>query len=52
VFRLRGQGMPRLRNPQQHGDLLVKVQVALPTQLTGVEKALFEQLAQYRKQRS
>lgn len=51
VFRLREQGMPRLRNPQQHGDLLVKVQVVLPTQLTGTEKALFEQLAQYRKPR-
>jgi curved DNA-binding protein len=49
VFRLRGQGMPILREPQNHGDLLVKVQVTLPTNLTGIEKNLFEQLAQYRK---
>lgn len=49
VFRLRGQGMPLLREPQNHGDLLVKVQVSLPTNLTGIEKSLFEQLAQYRK---
>ncbi len=52
VFRLRGQGMPLLRDPQTHGDLLVKVQVSLPTNLTGVEKNLFEQLAKYRKSSS
>jgi curved DNA-binding protein len=49
VFRLRGQGMPQLRDPQTHGDLLIKVQVSLPTNLTGIEKNLFEQLARYRK---
>jgi curved DNA-binding protein len=49
VFRLRGQGMPLLRDPQNHGDLLVKVQVSLPTNLTGIEKNLFEQLARQRK---
>ncbi len=49
VFRLRGQGMPLLRDSQNHGDLLVKVQVALPTNLTGIEKNLFEQLAKQRK---
>jgi curved DNA-binding protein len=49
VFRLRGQGMPRLRDPQTRGDLLVKAQVSLPTNLTGIEKNLFEQLAKYRK---
>ncbi|MFN8595956.1 MAG: J domain-containing protein [Anaerolineae bacterium] len=49
VFRLRGQGMPSLREPDSYGDLLVTVKVTLPTNLTGVEKHLFEQLAQYRK---
>ncbi len=49
MFRLREQGMPKLRDPQMRGDLLVKVQVSLPTGLTGVEKNLFEQLAKYRK---
>jgi curved DNA-binding protein len=49
VFRLRGQGMPHLRDSQNHGDLLVKVQVSLPTNLTGIEKSLFEQLAKQRK---
>jgi curved DNA-binding protein len=49
VFRLRGQGMPLLRDSQNHGDLLVKVQVSLPTNLTGIEKNLFEQLAKQRR---
>ena len=49
VFRLREQGLPFLRDPQKHGDLLVKVQVSLPTHLTGIEMSLFEQLAKQRK---
>jgi DnaJ-class molecular chaperone len=49
VFRLRGQGMPQLRDPHNHGDLLVKVQVALPTHLTDTEKKLFRQLADQRR---
>lgn len=48
VFRLRGQGMPTLREPGQPGDLLVKVQVRLPHHLSAEEKKLFEQLAQLR----
>jgi DnaJ-class molecular chaperone len=49
VFRLRGQGMPTLREPGQHGDLLVKVQVKLPHHLDAEEKKLFEQLSRLRK---
>ena len=49
VFRLRGQGMPLLRDPQTHGDLLVKVQVSLPQNLSEAERSLFEQLAKLRK---
>ncbi|HSD83800.1 MAG TPA: J domain-containing protein, partial [Anaerolineae bacterium] len=48
VIRLRGQGMPNLRDPQQRGDLYVKVQVRLPQQLSVEEKRLFEQLAKMR----
>ena len=48
VFRLRGQGMPNLRQPDQHGDLLVKVQAKLPQHLSGEEKKLFEQLVKLR----
>ena len=34
TFRLRGQGMPHLRDPQKRGNLLVKAQVRLPKQLS------------------
>ncbi len=49
TFRLRGQGMPVLRDAQRHGDLLVRVQARLPQHLTAEEKRLFEKLAQLRK---
>ena len=44
TFRLRGKGMPRLRQPDQHGDLYAKVEVRLPTKLTQEQRELFEQL--------
>lgn len=45
VFRLRGQGMPQLREPSQRGNLLVKIQVRLPKQLSDRERQLFQELA-------
>ena len=48
TFRLRGRGMPRLNDPNARGDLFVKVQVQLPTQLTENEKRLFQQLRDLR----
>jgi curved DNA-binding protein len=47
-FRLRGLGMPRLRQPDQHGDLYVTVEVQLPDKLSEKEKSLFEQLRKLR----
>jgi curved DNA-binding protein len=44
TFRLRGQGMPRLRKPEEHGDLYARLNVRLPTQLTAAQRQLFEQL--------
>jgi DnaJ-class molecular chaperone len=44
TFRLKGKGMPRLQSPQNYGDLLVKVRVALLKNLTDEERQLFEQL--------
>ena len=44
VFRLRGLGMPKLRKPDQRGDLYAEVEVRVPTQLSEEEKRLFEQL--------
>ena len=49
VFRLRGQGMPLLRNPSQHGDLYVEVQPLIPEHLSDRERELFRQLAALRQ---
>jgi curved DNA-binding protein len=43
-FRLRGKGMPKLRNPEQHGDLYAQFDVRLPATLTPEQQQLFEQL--------
>lgn len=44
IFRLRGLGMPRLRNPDQRGDLYAEVHITVPTKLSPEEKELFERL--------
>ncbi len=44
VFRLRSKGLPRLRQPDQHGDLYAKLDVQLPTELTSRQRELFEEL--------
>jgi curved DNA-binding protein len=49
VMRLRGQGMPQLHYPQNFGDLLVKINVNLPTNLSEAERKLVEELKQLRK---
>jgi curved DNA-binding protein len=49
VFRLRGLGMPNLRNPQQRGNLYVTVQVQLPKNLTQEERQLFQRLRDLRR---
>jgi curved DNA-binding protein len=45
VFRLRGRGMPQLRNPSKHGDLYARLRVALPIKLTEEQRKLFDKLA-------
>jgi curved DNA-binding protein len=44
-FRLRGKGMPRLGQPENHGDLYAEVNVVLPTRLNDEQRSLFEQFA-------
>ncbi|MCP4541997.1 MAG: J domain-containing protein [Chloroflexi bacterium] len=44
TFRLRGKGLPRLKQPDQHGDLYAKIDVQLPTSLTLRQRELFEEL--------
>jgi len=48
VIRLRGQGMPHLKNPSAAGDLFVEVRAILPTHLTAEQRALFARLAESR----
>jgi curved DNA-binding protein len=44
VFRLQGLGMPKLRNPDERGDLYAVVDVQLPRNLSERERELFEEL--------
>lgn len=48
IFRLRGKGLPMLRQ-NQRGDQLVKVHVQTPEKLSREEKELFEKLAELEK---
>jgi len=44
-YRLRGKGMPKLKNPDDYGDLLIRIQVDVPKRLSARERELFEELA-------
>jgi len=48
TFRLRGKGMPNLRNPKKHGDLYARLRIQTPRKLTQREKELFRELASLR----
>ncbi len=48
-FRLSGRGMPRLRRPDEHGDLYAVLTIQLPQDLTDEERALFQKLAALRR---
>ncbi|MDX2479843.1 MAG: J domain-containing protein [Desulfuromusa sp.] len=43
VFRLSGLGMPKIKHPEQRGNLYVTVEAVLPEELTAKEKELVEQ---------
>ena len=43
-FRLAGQGMARLNDPDKRGNLYAEVNVVLPTGLTDEQRRLFEQI--------
>ncbi len=49
TFRLRGLGMPNLRQPDKRGDLYAVVEVTLPTNLSEKERSLFEELRKLRR---
>ena len=48
TFRLKGLGMPHLKDAHRRGDLYARVQIRLPERLTEREKELFRQLARLR----
>ena len=49
IFRLRGQGMPKLKGPKgERGDLLARARIVVPTGLTERERELFEELRRLR----
>ncbi|TPE45954.1 DnaJ C-terminal domain-containing protein [Pontibacter mangrovi] len=52
ILRLRGKGMPKYGQPDQHGDLYVKLEVNLPTSLSAEERELLERLRDLRKARA
>lgn len=45
TFRLRGKGMPSLRQRGHQGDQLVRVHVEVPTKLTGEQEKLLKEFA-------
>lgn len=49
TIRLRGKGLPKLREPHERGDLYAVVQVQVPQNLSREERELFEKLAALRK---
>ncbi len=44
AIRLRGLGMPNLRNPEQRGDLFAVMDVQIPTAINDEQRRLFEEL--------
>ena len=49
AFRLRGKGMPNLRDPKRHGDLYARLSIKIPQKLSQREKELFRELASLRQ---
>ena len=47
-FRLRGRGMPKLREKGEFGDLVATVQIVVPMALSETERELYTQLAEMR----
>jgi curved DNA-binding protein len=48
LIRLRGKGLPKLREVTERGDLYARLMIHTPKNLSGQEKVLFEQLAKLR----
>ena len=49
TLRVRGKGMPKYKNPEEFGDLFVKLQLSVPTELTEEERAAYEAIRGMKK---
>lgn len=52
ILRLKGKGMPVYGEPGKHGDLLVKITIAVPVNLSEEEKELFKKLKSIAEQKT
>lgn len=52
ILKLNAQGLPNYNEPSKRGDLLVTINVKLPTNLTDEEKQLFTKIKELRKSKS
>lgn len=52
LLRLKGKGLPKLKEPGGRGDLLVRTKIMLPENLSDEEKQLYERLLDLEKSRS
>lgn len=51
TFRLRSKGMPHLRQPSESGDLMAKINIQIPQDLSTEEQELYEELAERQKEK-
>jgi curved DNA-binding protein len=49
IFRLKGRGMPNLKNRSRHGDLFAHLKVEIPERLSKRERELYKELQELRK---
>jgi len=49
IFRLSGRGMPRLRQPQEHGDLYARIVITVPQHISEAERKLVAEWAALRR---
>jgi curved DNA-binding protein len=49
LFRIKGMGFPTEENANQFGDLIIRIKVELPKNLSSEEKKLFKTLSEIRK---
>lgn len=51
VFKIKNEGLPYLNSPSQRGDMFVKINVVMPSHLSGEEQKLYKQLLELEKKK-